>query len=392
MRTIEHVFRQRTPPWVWAVLLGHAAFAASVGYFLGWWFALLAAGGTPLPLLLVLLARPSSVRLERDERGGSHLARGRRKPVSVDLSRLAEVSFLGGGYRLRDEDDAQIFAPLDDRLRFEVRDAANRRRLDLSPETEGALLSGRSGAPPAKAIVLLLGLEVLTPLIVVGVTVLTNGGVELGRDNSVDAAKLHAANAAPAAVVNPFVNSEPRELYLVGLDSRSEGQLPRLAQVLRQRFGTVGLLAPPLLVDAGVLDPARHQLDGWRITFGLLRAHQAVHPGRPAIVIAVTRLDTYSSVAAGDRFAFMTSGASDDNVICGGLISTARFDVWPGSEEKRLAKMAGRLLGRCLGIEQDVSIRSVCDVDRLDDHAGADEQTIARRVAERRAIPGAPRR
>jgi hypothetical protein len=109
-------------------------------------------------------------------------------------------------------------------------------------------------------------------------------------------------------------------------------------------------------------------------------------------VIAVTRVDTFFSGIPEYRFAFMTSRAGDDNAICAGVISTARFDVWPGSKEQRLDKMAGRLLGRCLGIEEeDVSILSVEDVDRLDGLAGADEQTIARRVAERRALPGAPR-
>ena len=72
-----------------------------------------------------------------------------------------------------------------------------------------------------------------------------------------------------------------------------------------------------------------------------------------------------------------------DGAICGGVISTARFDVWPGSEERRLGKMAARLLGRCLGIAEDVSIRSISDVDGLDDRAGADARDD--RPAGRRA-------
>jgi hypothetical protein len=389
VRTVEHVFRPRPPVWIWAALLGHLALAASVGYFLGWRLAPLAATGTPL---LVFLLWVRSVRLECDEQGLVHLATGRKNPISVDLSRLVDVSFLGAGYSLRDEEGNHVVGPLDDRLRFEVREAAGRRRLELSPETEGALLSGRSRGHASKLISVVLSANVLAQFCVVGGTVLGNGGFELDRDNRVDATELRAANAVPAAVVNPFVDGEPRELYLVGLDSRSQGQLPRLAEGLGRRFGTVGLLPPPLRLGADELDPVRHQLDGWKITSRLLIAYQTVHPGRPALVIAVTRLDTFFSDAPQDRFAFMTSGATDGNVVCGGLISTARFDFWPGSEEERLAKMAGRLLGRCLGIDEHVSIRSLDDVDRLDGYAGADAQTIARRVAERRALPGAPRR
>ena len=321
-----------------------------------------------------------------------HVTVGRKEPVSVDLSRLVDVSFLGGAYGLRDEEGHEVVAPLDERLRFEVRDAAAQRRLELDRETDAALTSGNPGGLAPKSVRLLLASSLLVPLLLVGVTVFRNGGVELERDNSVDAAKLLAANAVPGATLNPFARTEPRELYLVGLDAKSQRQLPHLAATLRERFGIAGLQTPPYVVDAGVIDSSRAQLDGWTITARLLSAHGSVHPGRPVVVIAVTRLDTFYQRALDDRFAFMTSGATAGNVMCGGLISTARFDVWPGSEEERLGKMAGRLLGRCLGIEEEGSIRSIRDVDRLDELAGADAQTIALRLAERRALPGAPSR
>jgi hypothetical protein len=244
----------------------------------------------------------------------------------------------------------------------------------------------------ARLILALLGVSALAQVLLVGLVAFFAGGIELQRDNRVDADGLRAATAVPAAVANPFVGSEPHELYLVGLDGKSEGQLPRLADVLQERFGMAATQTAPLLLDVGVLDPGREQLDGLEITSRLLSAHQAAHPRRPAVVIAVTRLDMFFAGRLDYRFAFMTSRDSDDKAICGGVVSTARFDVWPGSEEKRLAKMASRLLGRCLGIEEDVSVLSVHYVDRLDDRAGADAQTIAQRVAERRALPGAPQR
>jgi hypothetical protein len=191
--------------------------------------------------------------------------------------------------------------------------------------------------------------------------------------------------------VNPFEESEPHELYLIGLDAASQQRLPRIAKELEERFGMVATQAAPLRLQVGMLDPAREQLDGVKITTRLLTAYESVHSGHPAVVIAVTGLDMFFSGRPDYRFAFMTSGALAGGAICGGVISTARFDVWPGSEEKRLGKMAGRLLGRCIGIEEDVTILSISDVDSLDDRAGADAQTISRHVAERRALPGAPR-
>jgi hypothetical protein len=253
-----------------------------------------------------------------------------------------------------------------------------------------AIVLGR-GSRFAPAILVLLGVSALAQLFLVGFVAFFDGGIELQRHNSVDAAKLRAATAEAGAVANPFVGSEPHELYLVGLDAKSQGQLPRLADVLAERFGMAATQTAPLLLDLGVLDTAREQLDGVLITARLLSAHSSAHPLRPAIVIAVTRLDLFFSGNPDFRFAFMTSRASDDNAICGGVISTARFDVWPGSEEKRLGKMAGRLLGRCLGIQEDVLVLSVDVIDRLDDRAGAGEQTIRRLVVERRALPGAPR-
>ena len=342
--------------------------------------------------MIVVALWPRPIRLERDEQGVAHLASGRKQPVSVDLSCLVDVSFLGSGYGLRDEEGGQVFGPLDGRLRLEVREATARRRLELSPETEHAFLGGRSGKPAPKAILVLLSVSALVPLLLVGVAVVRGGGIELERDNSVGAAEVHAAAATPGAVRNPFVGTEPRELYLVGLDARSQRQLPRLAETLRERFGVSGVRTAPFSIDVAELDPARQQLDGWKIAARLLGAHQSVHAGRPAVVIAVTRLDMFFSGAPEDRFAYMTSGFLADGMICGGLISTARFDVWPGSEQERLGKMAGRLFGRCLGIEQGITIRSIRDVDRLDDRAGADDQTIATRRAERRALADAPRR
>jgi hypothetical protein len=254
------------------------------------------------------------------------------------------------------------------------------------------MVMGRRRTLARTAILALLAVCALVQLLLVGGVAFFAGGIELQRDNRVDAARLRAATAVPGAVANPFVDSEARELYLVGLDAKSQGRLPRLADVLGERFGMAATQTAPLLLDLGVLNQAREQLDGQMITSRLLSAHSSAHPLRPAIVIAVTRLDLFFSDIPDYRFAFMTSRAGDDNAICGGVISTARFDVWPGSEETRLGNMAGRLLGRCLGIEEDASILSVDDVDRLDGRAGADRQTIARHVAERRALPGASRR
>lgn len=242
-----------------------------------------------------------------------------------------------------------------------------------------------------RLIVVLLGLSVLVPSLLLGFAVLRSGGIERGRDNTVDTADVLAARAVPGAVVNPFEESEPQELFLVGLDAASQRRLPRLAETLEERFGMTATQVAPLLLDVAVLDPAREQLDGEQITIRVLAAYASVHSDHPAAVIAVTGLDMFFPRRLDYRFAFMTSNAFVDGAICGGVISTARFDVWPGSETKRLGKMAARLLGRCLGIEEDVSILSISDVDGLDDRAGADAQTIARHVARRRALPGAPR-
>lgn len=385
MRVVEHRFRPRRPAWIWAVVVADLAFGLALGYFLGWFFAfpaLLAVG--------ILAVRTQEVRLERDERSVAHLVAGRKSATSVDLSRLTAVVYEGGGYEVTDETGAQLLASFDERLVAEVREAAGRRRLALDRDTEAALIGGVRGQSPRRRMLGPVGASVALPALMVGLLILNGGGIELDRHNDVDVSELTAVNAVAGAVANPFSSGEPRELYLVALDAKSQRRLPGLAVVLQARFGMTPELTAPLKVDAGVLDRSRKQLDGWKITARLLDAHQQAHPGRPVVVIAVTRLDTFNPERPDDRFAFLTSGASDGNVTCGGVISTARFDVWPGSEEKRLAKMGSRLLARCLYIHEDISIRSIADVDRLDDRAGADSATIAQRVAERRALPRAP--
>jgi hypothetical protein len=387
VRVVEHVFRPRLPLWIWPALLCSLAIGVAAGYFLNWWVAVPALGNG----VLVAGLRPARIRLERDERGALHLVKGRGNGTSIDLSRLTGVTSVGDQCDLSDEDGARVSFLLDERLRNEVNDAALRRRLELSRETED-VLAGRGPSRVGFGLLVLFTPGVLIPVLAAGFAVLFGGGITVQRAKAVDASALRAANAVPGAVANPFSGSDPRELYLVPLDATSQHRLPRLSHVLAERFGMQGTLVMPLVVGVGMVDRHRRQLDGWRVAVRLLTAHQAAHPGRPEIVIAVTRLDTFDSRFPADHFAFMTSLASSHNEICGGLISTARFHVWPGSVERRLDKMAGRLLGRCIGVEQDVSIRSIRDVDGLDDRAGADDQTIARQVAARRALPRAPTR
>jgi hypothetical protein len=384
VHTVEYVFRP-TPGWFWPAVAACLALDVAVGYLLGWHLAVLAALGA----VGVMALRPRPVRLERDEAGAAHVVTGIRDGISVDLSRLVAVSLEDDAYGLRDDDGTQIVL-LDQRLCSEVLDAAARRRLELGPETHAALLAGRPRKQPLNAVIAFLAISTLLPFLTAGFAVLGGDGIELDRDNEVSLSELQAANTIKGALANPFAGRLPRDLYLVPLDETSRRRLPELGETLRERFGMQAASAPPVLLDGGVLNRSRKQLDGWRITDRLLRTYQRTHPGSPVIVIAVTRLDTFNPNRPGDRFAFLTSGATDRNVVCGGVVSTARFDFWPGSEDERLAKMAGRLLARCLDIHENISIRSISDVDRLDERAGADPETIARRVADRRALTGTP--
>jgi hypothetical protein len=385
MRLVEHTFRAKRPIWLWLLAALWLAFDALLGYFVGWALILPAV----VFALIVVLARPRQLRLERDERGAAHLVIRGRGGMDLDLSRLAWVDAREGAFRLVRDDGKSVLVTLDARLRAEVSDAARRRRLELSPDTEAALLAGVPQKPPFRRVFALSAATGLLPLLLIGVSVLLGGGIERDRNNEVDPAELRATNTIEGALVNPFAGRPPAELYLVPADSKSRQQLPELATTLRERFGMQPAVAPPALLDADVLNRSRKQLDGWKIADRLIAAYDRTYPERPVVIIAVTRLDTFNPARPDDRFAFLTSGWSDRKFLCGGTISTARFDVWPGSEEERLAKMASRLLARCLSIDEGVSIRSVRDVDRLDDRAGPDAMTIARRVAERRALGGA---
>jgi hypothetical protein len=389
IRTTEHVFRQQPPAWVWPLLVVSLASAVLAGYLLSWAAALPGIG--VLALAGLALGR-TTVRLERDERWTAWLSAGGRRGASVELSRLVDVEFAGSGYMLRDETGTTIGAPLDERLRAEVQAAAERRGLRLDLQTREALREGRSGEVATRSLLSAAGLAVALPLVWVGVAVFAGGGVEHERSNAVDEDQVRAAATAPGAVLNPFQAEAARELYLVPLDAKSQRRLPDLEHKLESRFGVRATIIRPFRVDVGLLNHNRRQLDGWMITDRLFSAHEAVHPKRPAVIVAITALDTFNPNRPDDGFAFLTSGASGRNELCGGTISTARFDVWPGSEQRRLELMAARLLGRCLGIEQDILVRSVADVDQLDERAGADPQTIAPLVAWRRALRHAPTR
>lgn len=383
---MEHSFRPRTPLWTWFVVAGCVAIDLALGYAIGWRVAL---PGVLIAGSFVAL-RPRSVRLERDESGAAHLVAGGSDPPTVDLSRLVEVKFMGSGYGMRDQDGGQLIVPLDSRLRNEVTEAAGRHRLELDADTDAALASGYLGRPPLRQLSALAVASVALPAVIVGMMVVVGGGIELDRDNAVHMSDVLAANETYRATGNPFINQSPRELYLIGLDEESQKRLPDLKMMLFYRFGMQSAPTAPMLLDGGLLDTSRDQIDAWQLTSRLIAAHQDAHPGRPAILVGVTALDTFTSAHRDFRFAYLTSGSSSSKAVCAGVISTARFDFWPGSEEERLGKMAGRLLGRCLGIQERVSIQSIADVDRLDARAGADPAAIAQRVAWRRALPGAP--
>jgi hypothetical protein len=386
VRAVEHMFRPKRPRWLVLNAVLGLGLSLAFGYLVSWRLAVF------LALMAVgqIAVRPRQLRLERDENGAAHLvAGGRRDSTDVDLSRLVAVDTAEGAFRLRDE-GAELVGPLDRRLRAEVHEAAGRRRLALSPETETALLADVPDPDAFKGVFRITAVTSLLPLAFIGVMVLLGPGVEPDRDHEVTLAELRVARSVAGAVSNPFADRPAAELYLVALDAESQERFAELGELLRLRFGMRPAVAPPLSLQDDMLDQERDQLDGWKITDRLIQRYQLAHPGRPAILIAVVDLDTFNPNRPDDRFAFLTSGATDRNVVCGGVISTDRFDLWPGSERTRLAKMASRLLARCLFIHEDVSIRSVSDVDGLDDRAGASVQAIARRVAERRALQGAP--
>jgi hypothetical protein len=235
-----------------------------------------------------------------------------------------------------------------------------------------------------------LGSSVLMSVLYVGIAVGFGGGIDLRRDHHVDEDELRAASNFPGRTANPFAAVEPGELYVVPLDRPSQRHAPLVERAVEQAFGMRPTLTPGTALDPVLLDRGRGQVDAWRTLVRLFESHERARQGTPAIIVALTSLDTWNSSIPGDRFALLASGHFDGWRGCGGVISTARLHVWPGRAEARLAKLAGRLVARCLRIEQKVVVRSVKDVDELDERGGAGVATIAQRVAARRALPLAP--
>ena len=385
--TVEHVFRPRTSAWVWLAFLACIGAGIGAGYLLGVRLGLVVASGA----LIALAGRPFAVRLERDPAGTPYLVAGRRKArLALDLARLEEVELHAGGYLLRDRSGTTMVAPLDERLRHEVAAAAARQGLALAPETDIALQVGVVGEPRRWLPLISVGWTAFMSVGFLALAIGFGGGIDLRRDYRVEVEELRADDF-PGPPANWFAaGPDARELYLVPLDRPSQRRLARLSRSLERAFGMRPAVTPGWSLDPALLDRGRGQIDGWRTLQWLAESHDAVHEDTPAIIVGVTDHDTWNPQFQDSRYALITSFEWHDWRGCGGVISTARVHLWPGSVDERLAKLAGRLVARCLRIPETIVVRGASDVDALDERGGADPATIAERVAARRALSFAP--
>ena len=106
------------------------------------------------------------------------------------------------------------------------------------------------------------------------------------------------------ATAQPFAPDRVCDVYVVPIDSPSEGLAARLARALPRRVPVRVCVTPSFRLDLAALDHRREQVDGVVVADQLSLAFQMARGIAPATVLGVTALDMYSSTFAADSFDF----------------------------------------------------------------------------------------
>ena len=175
------------------------------------------------------------------------------------------------------------------------------------------------------------------------------------------------------ATAQPFAPDRACGVYVVPVDSTSEGLARRLARALPRRAPVQACVTPSFRLDPSAVDHRREQADAVIVADQLARAFQDARGIAPATIVGVTAFDLYSSTFPADAFDFGAAKQFPEQKQGFAAVSTARM----GSGEelfRRLEAMALRYVGRLyFGLPEGSdptsvlapSIRTLEDLDRL---------------------------
>ena len=237
--------------------------------------------------------------------------------------------------------------------------------------------------------------------------------LNVSRARSPGMTGAEAVARVTSGVRNPLSGTPPADLYLVPLDTAVVDDVRAVAGPLERRVDLRTDVTGILRFDPSVLDRRRGQLKISPLTAQLARGFHAAHGRTSAAVIGVTSLDVYLESASDDRFAFAAHRrevAPGGYVGAFGVVSTARMHgtttcgrgwrrippaLWewiaglddPDQTRTRLRKMVMRVVAlQYYGVPPTTSghaitrspIRSLCDLDRLEERFGVPLEVLRR--------------
>jgi len=234
------------------------------------------------------------------------------------------------------------------------------------------------------------------------VAVLVVGGVLaglayllVGRDSSVleiPAVTAERVDLTLGATAQPFSPDRACSVYVVPVESTSEGLAARLARALPRRVPVQACATPSFRLDHSAVDHRREQIDAVIAADQLARAFQDARGIAPATILGVTALDMYSSAFATDPFDFGAAKQFPQQKQGFAVVSTARM----GSGEElfgRVETMAMRYVGLLyFGLPESSSptsalagsVRTLEDLDRLEPRFADPQPSSAELVAARK--------
>jgi predicted Zn-dependent protease len=246
------------------------------------------------------------------------------------------------------------------------------------------------------------GRDGVVAVVLIVVVVLLVGGVVgglayllVGRDSSVPgipAVTAERVELTLGATAQPFAPDRACGVYVVPVDSTSDGVAARLARALPGRVPVRACATPSFRLDPSAVDHQREQVDAVIVADQLARAFQDARGIAPATILGVTAFDMYSSAFAADPFDFGVAKQFPQQKQGFAVVSTARMgsgaELFP-----RLETMAMRYVGLLyFGLPESSSptsalapsVRSLEDLDRLQPRFSDPQPSNGELVASRK--------
>jgi hypothetical protein len=142
----------------------------------------------------------------------------------------------------------------------------------------------------------------------------------------------------------PFIAEQVCDIYVVPADRPSVAAVRRLRNTLATDLPAKVCSTPSILLPESVLDRGRAQVDGSLVLDASALPFRAVWPDRPAMTVAVTSHDMFTSGRPDLRFTFGSAFRFRDGLQSHAVLSTGRMGDGAAAA-RRLETMALRYIG-----------------------------------------------